>query len=118
MAKLKILIVVGQELFEATLNDHPAALKFYDSLPLTLAMKDLNANEKYARLPFAINGKETNPGFIHAGDLMIWSNHTLVLFYKSFKTEYPYIALGKIDHPANLAKVPGSSTVSVKFEKN
>lgn len=78
-------------------------------------MADLHANEKYYDLPSALPGAATNPGTIHAGDVMLYGSNTLVLFYKSFTTSYSYTAIAKVDDPSRLAAALGAGDVTVTF---
>ena len=74
-------------------------------------------NEKYYDLPNALPTNAKAGGNIKAGDLMLYGNNVLVLFYKDFNTSYSYTKLGYIDNPAGLAAALGSGNVNVTFEK-
>jgi len=52
------------------------------------------------------------------GDLMLYGNNTLVLFYESFNSSYSYTKLGYVDNPTGLAAALGNGNVVVKFENN
>ena len=112
----KMKIKVGSKTFTATLNDNGTAKAFKAMLPLTLKMDDLNGNEKKYDLSKSLPGTSLNPGTINAGDLMIWSGNTLVLFYKSFSTPYSYAKLGRIDDPSGLVAALGAGSVTITYE--
>lgn len=112
----KMVIRIGKESFEATLFDNPTAKAFTELLPLTVTMTELNANEKYSELKKSLPTNKIIPGRIQSGDLMLYGSSTLVLFYQSFQTSYPYTPIGRVNNPAQLAVSLGAENVIVKFE--
>ena len=114
---MQIKISVGSKTFDAVLEDNAAAQEFYKMLPLEITMNELNGNEKYYRLGKNLPSNDRRAGTINAGDLMLWSSNTVVLFYKNFSSGYSYTRLGKILNPNGLLDSVGSGNISVKFEK-
>lgn len=111
-----INITVNNTTFTATLEDNDTAKALVKQLPLTVDMSELNGNEKYNYLSSNLGAdKSFNPGTINEGDLMLYGNNCLVLFYKTFNTSYSYVKLGHIDNTAGLAKAVGSGNEKVTF---
>lgn len=114
----KMKITIGTAVFTATLYDNPSAVSFKARLPITIDMTELNGNEKYYDFPSPLPTNASVGGDIKVGDLTLYGNNVLVLFYKSFNTSYSYTKLGYVDNPTGLAAVLGKGNVVVKFENN
>lgn len=111
-----IVATIGEKKFTIQLANTEAAKEFAAATPFELEMSELNGNEKYYRgetLPTAAY----DVGAIHAGDLMLYEDDCIVLFYQDFKTTYRYTKLGKIVNPDGLAEAVGSGNVNVIFTK-
>ncbi len=115
MAQTPINIIVGSKTFTATLADSETGKAFAALLPLTVTMNELNDNEKYHYLSSSLPTAAYQPGTIHAGDLMLYGNNCVVLFYETFNSSYSYTPIGSIDNPSGLAAALGSDNVSVQF---
>ena len=109
-------VIVGNKTFTATLADNATADAFKSMLPMTLNMNELNGNEKYCYLSTNLPSAASNPGTIHAGDIMLYGDNCVVLFYETFNTSYRYTRIGAVDDPSELAAALGSGNVSVRFE--
>ena len=116
-AEEKMRIIIGSKLFTATLEDNPTVAKLKGLLPMTLEMMELNGNEKYYHLSTRLPADAISPGTIQNGDIMLYGNNSLMLFYETFKTSYRYTRLGRIDDPSDLATAVGKGDVSVTFER-
>lgn len=110
-----ITITVSGQTFSATLLNNETARQLAEQLPLTLNMSELNGNEKYFYMDMELPTDSYQPGQINAGDLMLYGNNCLVLFYESFSSGYSYTRLGGIDDPAGLADALGAGSVEVTF---
>ena len=108
-------ITINGQTFHATLYDNETAAALKAKLPLTLNMSELNGNEKYNYLPFSLPTDASNPGQIHAGDLMLYGSDCLVLFYESFPTSYRYTPIGYVNDPSGLVDAVGGGGVQVAF---
>ena len=113
----KMKIIIGSAVFTATLNNNATATAFKAMLPLTINMSELNGNEKFYYFSTTLPTNASSGGNIQVGDLMLYGNNCLVLFYEGFNTSYSYTRLGRIDNTSGLVAALGAGSVTVKFEK-
>ena len=78
-------------------------------------MSELNGNEKYYYLSNSLPTNADRPSNIHIGDLMLYGDSCLVLFYENFSTSYSYTPLGQIDEPNSLADAVGNGNIEITF---
>lgn len=107
-------LVIGDKTFSVRLENNATAAALKEQLPLDLSMDELNGNEKYyyySTLPAAPN----QVGTIHAGDVMLYQDNYLVIFYKTFQTDYQYTRIGTITDTKGLAEALGSGNVRVTW---
>lgn len=104
----------GQD-FDIELADNDTARAFVDMLPLSSTMSELNGNEKYLRVDETLPSDPSNPGTIEAGDVMLYQDDCIVVFYKAHPTSYAYMRIGKIADTAGLAAAVGSGSVEATF---
>ena len=112
----KVKIKVGTSTFMVSLSDNATATAFKALLPMTIAMNELNNNEKFYDLPKNLPTNASVPTSIQSGDLMMYGSKTLVLFYETFSTSYSYTKIGQIDDTEGLTKALGTKNVTVTFE--
>ena len=110
-----ITLTVGGQTFFATLLENETARQLAARLPLTLDMSELNGNEKYFYMDEDLPTDSCQPGQINAGDLMLYGNNCLVLFYESFSSGYSYTRLGSLDDPSGLVEALGAGNAEVTF---
>lgn len=114
--EIKINIVVNNKNFTATLEHNETTRELISNFPMTLNMSDLHSNEKYNYLDFNLSTKASKPKSINAGDIKLYGNNCLVIFYKSFSNTYSYTDLGKVDNANSFVSELGSGNVSMRFE--
>lgn len=110
---MSISILIDGKKYIAKIEDNKTAQAFVSSLPQEFNMKELNGNEKYIYMDNSLPTNPSNPKHIEAGDIMLYGEDCLVIFYQSFDTNYSYTRIGHIDNLPNL----GSDSVMAKFEK-
>ncbi len=105
-------IIDGKE-YQVSLEDNKTAKSFVSLLPQELNMNELNGNEKFIYLDKDLPTNLTNPKNINAGDIMLYGPNCLVIFYKSFETNYSYTKIGHIDNLPDL----GNGSIVIRIEK-
>ncbi len=95
-------IIIDWETYVLSFEDNETADCLVSILPLELEMNELNGNEKYVYLDKTLTTDAYNPGQINKGDVMLFGNDCLVIFYKSFNTPYSYTRVGKIENLPDL----------------
>ena len=95
------------------LESNETVTKLLELLPLEVEMSELNGNEKYIYLDESLPTHSSNPKHINSGDVMLFGDNCLVIFYKSFDTSYSYTRIGHIDNLKDL----GSNNITVKITK-
>lgn len=108
-------ITVNSQTFHGELYDNETTKEFASMLPMTLTMQELNGNEKYHYFDSALPTNASHPTGIHAGDLMLYGNNCLVLFYEDHTTSYSYTPIGRLDDPAGLERALGSGSADITF---
>ncbi len=110
---LNIRVIIEGKTYNATLEENETAQDFTKMLSQEFNMSELNGNEKYVYLDTTLPTNSYNPKHIEKGDIMLYGNNCLVVFYKSFDTSYSYTKIGHIENLSNL----GNENVTIKFEK-
>lgn len=113
---IKINITMHNKIFTATLENNEITQQLINTFPLLLDMNDLHANEKYHYLDFNLPINPSNPSKIHAGDIKLYGNNCLVIFYKDFSNSYAYTNLGKIDDIDSFVTQLHTGISTMKFE--
>ena len=108
-----VKVVINNKEYTINLENNETVKSFVNILPKEFKMNELNGNEKYVYLDTSLPTDSSNPKKINAGDVMLYGDNCLVIFYKSFDTSYSYTKIGHIDNLPDL----GFESINVKFEK-
>ena len=106
-------VIINNKDYTLNLENNLTAQKFIELAPLEITMDELNGNEKYKYLSNSLPVNKIKPGRIEKGDVMLYENSCIVIFYKSFDSRYEYTRIGHIDNLPDL----GKGSIEVKFEK-
>ena len=105
--------IINNKEYVIKLESNETVNSLINLLPMEITMNELNGNEKYIYLDNTLPTNSYNPNRINAGDVMLYGNNCLVIFYKSFDTSYSYTKIGHIDNLPDL----GNGSITVKLEK-
>ena len=108
-----IKVIINDKTYILNLENNKTVYELIDILPQKFNMNELNGNEKYIYLDKSLTTNTYYPKHIEKGDVMLFGDNCLVIFYKSFDTSYSYTKIGHIDNIDDL----GSSNIIAKFEK-
>lgn len=114
----KMNIQIDNKTFTVIVENNKAVKELYQKLPITLEMSDLNNNEKYCYLNFTLPTDSKSVKNIKKGDVMLFGNNCLVIFYKSFTTSYSYTKIGHIENPADIETALGRKDIKVILTEN
>ena len=107
----KIDVNINNQNYTLILEDNTTTKELFKSLPLNFEMEELNGNEKYIYLDKTYPTDSYNPKNINKGDVMLYGDNCLVIFYKSFDTSYSYTKVGHTDNLEDL----GNENINVQF---
>lgn len=111
-----IIITIKNKKYEAVLYDNSTTKELIKKFPITITMSDLNGNEKYYNFSKSFPTSSENMANINKGDIMLFGDNCLVIFYKSFSTRYKYTKLGYIKNTEDLENSFGKGDISITFE--
>ena len=106
---------IGTYSFDVELEKTETVKALIELLPLNINMSELNGNEKYYYLNTSLPMASKRVGRIETGDIMLWGDDCLVIFYKSFSTPYSYTKIGHIKNTDNLQTAVGTGSVHVTW---
>ena len=108
-----VKVFINDKEYKLNLYDNETADSLVKLFPLEVNMKTLSENEVYVYLDEKLPTNSSNPKNITAGDVMLYGDDCLVIFYKTFNTSYSYTKIGHIDN----LPIINEDTVTVRIEK-
>jgi len=108
-----ISVIIDGKTYKLNLESNPTVDEFIKLLPKEYTMNELNGNEKYVYINESLSTVKYMPKRIEKGDVMLYGDNCIVIFYKSFDTNYSYTKIGHIDDLDDL----GNKDIVVRFEK-
>ena len=105
---------INGQVFALELMNNSTVNELLSVLPDTFTMQDLNQNEKYFELPQNLPMQQQRVEEIQKGDVMLYGENTLVIFYRSFTTNYSYTRIGRLGNSDKLADRLGADAVLVE----
>ena len=106
-------IIINNTSYKLNIEENETTNVLTNLLPLDLKLTELNGNEKYVYLDEKLPTNTYKPKKISKGDVMLYGDNCLVIFYKSFETSYSYTKIGHIDDLPDL----GTGSISVKLSR-
>ncbi len=111
-------LLINNKEYSITLEDNETVDALINNMPLNLSMNNLNGNEFYSYLDFTLPTNSYNPGKINKGDIYLYGNNCLVIFYESFNTSYSYTKIGKLDDVEVLDNIKSKNNIIVSLKIN
>ena len=107
-----ISVIIDGKTYKLNLESNTTVDEFIRLLPKEYTMNELNGNEKYVYINESLSTVKYMPKRIEKGDVMLYGDNCIVIFYKSFDTNYSYTKIGHIDDLDDL----GNKDIIVRFE--
>ena len=108
----EVKVMINDKVYTLTLEENNTVEEFISLLPKEFTMNELNGNEKYVYMDVSLSTNSYLPKHIEKGDVMLYGDNCLVLFYKSFESSYRYTKIGHIDDLEDL----GNGSITARFE--
>lgn len=108
-------VKINGETFIIQWDESETSKSFQKELPRSFTMKELNGNEKYVYMNHSFPSRPRAVKQIHKGDVMLYVDKCLVIFYKDFTTTYSYTRLGCLQNADALDQVADQKEITAQF---
>jgi len=110
-----INIKINGQVASIQLEDNATTKAIVAEAPFTVQMDDLHRNEKYhyfdKSFPTNLQAIQT----IEAGDVLLYQNNCLVIFYQAAEPIVPYTRIGKIHQFQKIQPLVGRDSITVQW---
>ena len=113
---ISIKITMNGKQIKAFLYPNETVFELIKLFPMQISMRDLNSNEKYTYLEKNLKTSPVIPERIKKGDIKLYQNNCLVIFYEDFKNAYTYTDLGYIEESESIKEELKKEEVIVLLE--
>lgn len=111
------MITIDGQAFHVIIENKETVDAFMELFPMTLPMDDLHGNEKFHYLRQSLPTSVEYVKKIKAGDIMLFGDDCLVIFYESFPTTYAYTRIGQIEEAERFVRAVKEGSIQVTFQK-
>lgn len=109
-----MIIQIENHKYKIDLENNDTVKELLNKLPFEITMDELNGNEKYKYLDYSLPSNPKIVKKIHVGDIMLFGNSCIVIFYKDFHTNYRYTRIGHIQDDSFIKQLDQGSC-AIKF---
>lgn len=114
----RINLVINGKSYPAILSNNVSAKALVSRMPFTKILKTYQDQEMYTYLTTPIESDPQSVNGIHAGDLMLFGEDCLMLFFQNSNNTYRYTPLASIMDTRGLVSLMSQGSVTVTFQKN
>lgn len=108
-------ININGQVASVQLEDNVTTKAILANMPFTIQMDDLHQNEKYYYFDKSLPVSPQPIQTIEAGDVLLYQNNCLVIFYQAAEPVVPYTRIGKISRFQDIRASFGNKSVSVQW---
>ncbi|MDX1258812.1 cyclophilin-like fold protein [Exiguobacterium sp. K1] len=108
-------ININGQVASVQLEDNTTTKAILANMPFTIQMDDLHQNEKYHYFDKSFPTQPQPIQTIEAGDVLLYQNNCLVIFYQAAEPVVPYTRIGKISRFQDIRASFGNKSVSVQW---
>lgn len=108
-------ININGQVASVQLEDNTTTKAILANMPFTIQMDDLHQNEKYHYFDKSFPVSPQPIQTIEAGDVLLYQNNCLVIFYQAAEPVVPYTRIGKISRFQDIRASFGNKSVSVQW---